>query len=362
MSDQDVNGQSDLQFLDALNTAGDLYLIRQTTTGRILTGRRVNVGQAEIYRRLQRLHAPHTPQIRDLREEVDGSVLVLEDYISGNALSVELQKGLYNARTAAGLAGQLCDALMVLHRAGLVHRDIKPENVIVTAEGQAYLIDFDITRVQKSLKSHDTVMMGTTGYAAPEQYGFTQTDARADIYALGVLLNQMVTGAFPQDHLAAAPLGTIIQKCTALDPANRYQSAAALRQALQYAGAGRTTAQPQFSRHRNSTGVPGFRTGNVWHEVVAVLFYAVALIFGTALLYASFQSVRYFFIGIPLLVGTIGTFLFLFDVFALRTRCQWTETSRNSNWYWLRCMGVVLQIWGGCLAVMVVSVIVGGSS
>lgn len=379
MSDVTDNRPSDLQFLDALNTTGDLYLIRQTTTGRMLTGRRVNEGQAAVYQRLQIAQAPHTPQVRDIRGEVDGQVLILEDYIPGVALSMRLEQGLYEGHRAAAIGAQLCEALAALHCAGLVHRDIKPENVIVTDEDRAYLIDFDIMRLQKGKQSHDTIMLGTTGYAAPEQYGFVQTDARADIYALGVLLNRMVTGVFPQDALAAPPLRQVIQKCTEMDPDNRYQTAAELRRALQQCvgNTERTQADrrcsqqdacgmtyaTQDTRRKNiiGPGIPGFRGGNVWHAIVAVAFYIVASIVLTALLVVSFRSALYFFIGIPILIGCVGTFMFAFDIFWLRTRCTWVESQRASRWYGGYCLGVILLQWFACLVVMIAAVaILGG--
>ncbi len=91
---------------------------------------------------------------------------------------------------------QLCNALWMLHKLGAVHRDIKPENVIVRGS-EAVLIDFDASRIFKSEMSHDTQILGTTGYAAPEQYGISQTDERADIYSVSVLLNIMLTGKHP---------------------------------------------------------------------------------------------------------------------------------------------------------------------
>lgn len=337
MRDVTDNGQSELQYLDALNTAGDLYLIRQTTTGRMLTGRRVNAGQAEVYRRLQKAQAPHTPRIRDIREEVDGQVLVLEDYVPGLALSIRLEQQLYDRYRAASLGMQLCEALSALHHAGLVHRDIKPENVIVTDEDQAYLIDFDITRMQKDVQSHDTMMLGTTGYAAP-------------------------------------PLRGVVQKCTAMDPDNRYQTVEELRWALRKCAgnAGRTQAELRYARqgernHAHSAqdvesrnmfgpGIPGFRSNNVWRAIIATAFYIVAGVFLLAILVVSFRSAQYFFIGIPILIGCVGTFLFAYDMFWLRTRCTWVESQRGSRWYGVYCFGVILLLWFACFVVMVAAV------
>lgn len=105
------------------------------------------------------------------------------------------------------LGRQLCQALAPLHRENIVHRDIKPENIVLGADSQVYLIDFGIARFEKAGRSADTTLLGTHGYAAPEQFGFCQSDARADIYSLGVVLNQVVTGAFPNAARADGLLG-----------------------------------------------------------------------------------------------------------------------------------------------------------
>ena len=107
----------------------------------------------------------------------------------------------------------------------------KPENVIIRGS-EAILIDFDASRIFKSDTNQDTQILGTTGYAAPEQYGIAQTDERADIYSLGVLLNIMLTGKHPSKELASGRLGRIVQKCTMVNPEKRYKSVLYLMEAL----------------------------------------------------------------------------------------------------------------------------------
>lgn len=126
---------------------------------------------------------------------------------------------------------QLCSALWVLHSLGAVHRDIKPENVIIRGS-EAVLIDFDASRIFKNESGGDTQILGTTGYAAPEQYGIAQTDQRADIYSVGVLLNIMLTGKHPSRELAPGKLGRIVQKCTMVNPKKRYKNERDLMEAL----------------------------------------------------------------------------------------------------------------------------------
>ena len=187
-------------------------------------------GSGEVYRKLLSVSCPNLPKIMEAAEQ-NGMVAVLEEYIQGDSLAFLLAGACLTPAEARKITFQLCNALWVLHSLGAVHRDIKPENVIVRGS-EAVLIDFDASRIFKSEISHDTQILGTTGYAAPEQYGITQTDERADIYSLGVLLNIMLTGKHPSKELANGKLGHIVQKCTVVKPKKRYKSVLYLMEAL----------------------------------------------------------------------------------------------------------------------------------
>ena len=187
-------------------------------------------GNGEVYRKLVGISCPNLPQIMETAER-DGIVAVLEEYIQGDSLAYLLEGALFSHAEARKITMQLCNALWVLHKLGAVHRDIKPENVIIRGS-EAILIDFDASRIFKSDTNQDTQILGTTGYAAPEQYGIAQTDERADIYSLGVLLNIMLTGKHPSKELASGRLGRIVQKCTMVNPEKRYKSVLYLMEAL----------------------------------------------------------------------------------------------------------------------------------
>ena len=187
-------------------------------------------GSGEVYRKLLSVSCPNLPKIMEAAEQ-DGMVAVLEEYIQGDSLAFLLAGACLTPAEARKITLQLCNALWVLHSMGAVHRDIKPENVIVRGS-EAVLIDFDASRIFKSGTNQDTQILGTAGYAAPEQYGITQTDERADIYSLGVLLNIMLTGKHPSKELASGRLGRIVQKCTMVNPKKRYKSVLYLMEAL----------------------------------------------------------------------------------------------------------------------------------
>ena len=187
-------------------------------------------GSGEVYRKLLSVSCRNLPKIMEAAEQ-DGMVAVLEEYIQGDSLAFLLAGACLTPAEARKITFQLCNALWVLHSLGAVHRDIKPENVIIRGS-QAVLIDFDASRIFKSGTNQDTQILGTTGYAAPEQYGITQTDERADIYSLGVLLNIMLTGKHPSKELVSGRLGRIVQKCTMVNPKKRYKSVLYLMEAL----------------------------------------------------------------------------------------------------------------------------------
>lgn len=187
-------------------------------------------GSGEVYRRLLPVLCPHLPQIMEAAEQ-DGQTAVLEEYVQGDTLAELLMGARLTEREARQVTMQLCQALHVLHSMGAVHRDVKPENVILRGS-DAVLIDFDAARIYKDESESDTQVLGTTGFAAPEQYGIFQSDERADIFSLGVLLNIMLTGKHPSREMAAGKMGRIVRKCTMTAPEQRYQSARALMEVL----------------------------------------------------------------------------------------------------------------------------------
>ena len=163
--------------------------------------------------------------------EKDGRTALLEEYVQGDTLGEILEGGVLTTGQAKQIGRQLCSALWVLHSRGIVHRDVKPDNVILRGS-EAVLIDFDASRIHKTAISEDTKILGTTGFAAPEQYGLSQSDGRADIYALGVLLNIMLTGEHPSRKLAGGRMGRIVQRCTRVNPEKRYKNILHLMEAL----------------------------------------------------------------------------------------------------------------------------------
>ncbi len=184
-----------------------------------------------VYEYLKTLKHENLPLVHDT-VFLEDAYIVFEEYIDGLSVAQILENGLYTYKGAKRLVGDVCDALCVIHRAGFVHRDIKPENIMVSKDGCVKLIDFNASRKVLCDADNDTVALGTLGYASPEQMGIAQSDAKTDIYAIGVLLNVMLTGEHPSKKLVKGKAGRIVLKCTQIDPNSRYKTVKELKSAL----------------------------------------------------------------------------------------------------------------------------------
>ena len=208
---------------------GSVRLIRHNAGGNQFILRHFQ-GNGEVYRRLLSCSCRYLPLVYEAAEQ-DGENIVIEEFVQGDTLDFLLKEALFSPQETKQTIKQLCQGLWVLHSMAAVHRDIKPENVILRGN-DAVLIDFDAARLHKPQAEADTQILGTTGFAAPEQYGLGQSDTRTDIYSLGVLMNVMLTGQHPSKKLAEGRLGRIIQRCTQINPAKRYKNVLHLMEAL----------------------------------------------------------------------------------------------------------------------------------
>ena len=179
-------------------------------------------GSHPIYQQLQTLPHPYLPQILQVEQHQDG-ITLLEEYIDGaNLAEITLPE-----KQVIALMEELCEVLVFLHGHGILHRDIKPSNLLLAPDGHIRLIDFDAAREEKPNGDSDTRLLGTKGYAPPEQYGFAQTDARADIYAVGVTMKQLLG-----KRAEKRPYRHILRKCTEFAPKRRYATVKVLLRAL----------------------------------------------------------------------------------------------------------------------------------
>lgn len=273
------------------------YIVKNINDGKIYVKKKVKLFNRELLLRLMELDIKDIPKIYLCIE--DGEELtVIEEYIHGETL-YEYQKknGLFNEREAVEIICRLCDILSQLHSFDppIIHRDIKPMNVMISNDEVVKLIDFDAARENIAGEVEDTYLMGTKEFAAPEQYGFGQSDARTDIYALGIMLNVMLTGEVPKNRIYGNDLKTltkIIKKCIMLEPDKRYKNVNELKRNLQFLYLQNYIpninkpyihlSKTNYLRNDKNlidelrTYLPvGYRTGKLWKMIIATISYIV---------------------------------------------------------------------------------------
>ena len=201
----------------------------------------VQADRVHPYERLVGVDCPYLQRVHEALRLGDKLAVVCE-YVEGLDLRQFVEAfGPMDAQAACRYGRDLCEALMVLHGlegGPVIHRDVNPGNIIIE-EGRAVLIDLGIARTFRDDVRKDTHAWGTSGFAAPEQFGFMQTDARADIYGLGVCLRYMLTGEVDATDVSACDgLGLVLARATRMDPQDRFASAAELEDALEAFAAG----------------------------------------------------------------------------------------------------------------------------
>lgn len=212
-----------------------IYIVQHIHTHKIYIKKVLTVYNKSIYEYLQKNPVPHTPKIYVLHEE-NYELTIIEEYISGDTLEQLLEnKVTFSTELIRSMMIQLCTILSELHHCQppIIHRDIKPSNIILTPSGEVYLLDFNAAKYHSTHKEEDTRLLGTKGYAAPEQYGFGVSTIQTDIYAVGMLLNTLVTGTFSQNPCTDSEFSPIIAKCTRLQASERYKDMDAVLHLLQ---------------------------------------------------------------------------------------------------------------------------------
>jgi len=252
-----------------INAEHGIYLVQDTVTGKIYVKKILETYNVNVYRALKEHPVAGMPMIYAI-EETDGLLTVIEEHVSGNTIEELIEQGkVFSEAETIFFTKKLCDILNVLHSfvPPIIHRDIKPSNVMISPDGKLFLLDFNAARPDVP-KFEDTKLLGTKGYAAPEQYGFGSSSVCTDIYAVGMLVNTMLWGSF-NNEIHPGTLADIIRKCTELNPRDRFQSSAELKKAL-------TSALAATGRKASAVSKwvpPGFRRGNIVCMIIASAFY-----------------------------------------------------------------------------------------
>ncbi|MCM1191286.1 MAG: serine/threonine protein kinase [Butyrivibrio sp.] len=259
----------------ALNEEHNIYVVQNTSNRHIFVRKILDVYNKNVYHSLKDLSLPGMPHIYEIFE-ADGRLVIIEEYIAGSTLEELLNENYpFTPELVTSVLLQLCETLQALHNCQppIIHRDIKPSNVILKPDGRAVLLDFNAARRLSAGKVEDTKLLGTKGYAAPEQYGFGTSDARTDIYALGMLANTLLNGGFSPVCTGHTALAPVIQKCIRLNPEERYQNVGELQKGLKLRKKSNLQEAAPSRRDLRRYLPPGFRSGNPIYMIVSALCY-----------------------------------------------------------------------------------------
>lgn len=301
--------------LTVLDEKKNIVLVQDIRNSELCVKKTLDIYSRDVYEQLASVRIEGVPAVKECVAD-DGKLIVVEEYVQGRSLKQVLDEhGLLNEEQAYEIAVQLVDILVRLHQLepAIVHRDIKPSNIIIEKNGHVNLIDFNAARHVNADKNEDTRMLGTVYFAAPEQFGFGQSDERTDIYGLGATINYIMTGDKPGAGIAECRFSDILKKCLMVDAKDRYQSAEELRGVLDMlnysiAQDNRKKAETAFGKdntisvvrtYRNIRDIivkmyrkyqkrnydidtswrryllPGFRRLNVVYCLIALVWYAV---------------------------------------------------------------------------------------
>lgn len=220
--------------LTVLDEKKNIVLVQDIRNSELCVKKTLDIYSRDVYEQLASVRIEGVPAVKECVAD-DGKLIVVEEYVQGRSLKQVLdEQGLLNEEQAYDIAVQLADVLVSLHQLepAIVHRDIKPSNIIIEKNGHVNLIDFNAARHVNADKNEDTRMLGTVYFAAPEQFGFGQSDERTDIYGLGATINYIMTGDKPGAGIAECRFSDILKKCLMVDAKDRYQSAEELRGVL----------------------------------------------------------------------------------------------------------------------------------
>lgn len=256
---------STYQDITPLCSEGHIILVKNEQDEKLYVKKKLHCYNLDVYLHLRKSPVNNTPLVHAIYQE-DNNLTIIEEYLPGSTLAELLvQNGCFSETETIDIAMQLCKILMDLHRSSpaIIHRDIKPSNVLLSPEKKVYLLDFNAAKPLSKSIGRDTSPLGTAGYAAPEQYGFSASSPQTDIYAVGVLINILLIGKLPSEKIADGKLKRIILHCLELNPKDRYHNVKELYYALKRVRDVVSELLP-----------PGFRTMRVPKILIALAGYS----------------------------------------------------------------------------------------
>ncbi|MBQ9233678.1 MAG: protein kinase [Lachnospiraceae bacterium] len=294
------------EYMENLTGQGNSYIVLDKLNKRKYILKQLKRFDENIYVTLKNMNINGVPQVYEIyplnsdkensdrdnsdkgNTDKDDSLVIIEEYIKGVTLTEYIEKNDVTEEKLVSIIIKLTDILEKLHNLNppVIHRDIKPDNIILSDIGKTYLIDFNISRNYTGVKSKDTVIMGTAGFAAPEQFGFCESDARTDIYGLGATVKYIMDKC----EIKSDRLAEMVDKATKLSPDDRFQNADELRKFIvdklnvknkdkdiYESRNGDISNSHDAKLNIKSYALPGFRSKNPLHMLVGVFIYAFLL-------------------------------------------------------------------------------------
>lgn len=315
--------------ISTLNTSdkNNIFLVKNQLNNRVYIKKVISTFNSEIYHIL--MNNPHK-NISKIYEviELDGELIVIEEFINGPSLEEILQEEstLYEGRVIEYIKS-IGEGLRFLHELDtpIIHRDIKLSNIMISSDGVLKIIDFDAARLYKENSENyvcnkDTVLLGTAGFAPPEQYGFAQTDWRSDIYSLGVVINYLLTGNHPSEEIYQGQLTNIIKKATNLQQDKRYNSINELLDSI-------PGNSPTYSKGKMKLTPPGFRRGKPIYIISSLFMYMLV----ASLFYDLYLEGKNILLCFPMPLGVLSVFFILTNYLGIKKWVPYNDSNIKSQ-------------------------------
>lgn len=335
-----------------INAAHDIYLVQDSRDGKFYVKKILTVYNLDVYKHLLTHPMRNTPTIYTMVED-KGRLITIEEYIPGDTLEEVLARGSLTDEQVIGITVSLCRIIEQFHKCTppIVNRDIKPSNIKITPDGVVKLVDLNAAKPCNTNASRDTVLIGTQGYAAPEQYGFGASSVLTDIYSIGVLMNEMLTGKLPGTSLATGKLRHIISRCVELSPKNRFQSVRQLRETLTALQGIPVEREPALGWRRFLP--PGFRTTKPIRWMLSAIGYLFLFYFGATLIVENATAAALLANRIFFTIAGLGVVLFSGNYLDVHRHLPLTRSNNKV----VRLLGIVLYdtiIFSGMVLVLVI--------
>ena len=355
----------------------EIFLVQNIHDEKIYIKKEIKEYTKEIYNNISKIDSINMPKIYDLFE-LNDKLIVIEEFINGDTLQSILKKqNKLEEKTVINYMISLCDILGKIHNLNppIIHRDIKPANIIISNDNVLKLIDFDIARTYKDGENMDTTLLGTKGYASPEQFGFDQTDCRSDIYAIGVMMNVLTTGKHIKEELNNTLLKDIIKKCTNISADERYQDVFELKEALEsklYSNnnirlnnVNMDDVDIDFNKNKiennlkfnNRNGnykslvknIPGFRRGKIINMILASLLYLFLML----VLFIA-QNFTEFIENIVMIIMILSIFFILTNLLNIKEKLPIIKSKNKliSIFGYFIYMNIIVLACGGVLTLL----------